>query len=176
DEDLAREALSRRQMQLDSTANLNRQLGIQAEAIEKLYTSMQALEQKIVDAKRQKEALIARARTAKTSMQVNDMISTLKTSSSMEVFERMKEKVESLETQAQVAGEMAVSSSGSSVGLEERFRALEGSSQITDELEKMKRQLSGSKRIIDIPALPTTSSPRIDEEYEKLKREIRGRN
>jgi phage shock protein A len=134
---------------------------------------MQALESKITEAKRQKEAFIARARTAKTSMQVNDMLSTLKTSSSMEAFERMKEKVESLESQAQIAGELAESSIGSP-NIEERFKALEGNSKIDDELERMKRQLPGAVRT-SFPELPAASSLDIDEEYEQLKREIRRR-
>ena len=104
DEELAREALSRRQTQLDSVENLTKQTTLQGTAIDKLYSSMQALELKISDAKRQKEVLIARARTAKTSVQVNDMLSNLSGSSSMDAFERMKDKVESLETQAEVAG------------------------------------------------------------------------
>eukprot|EP01039_Chlorochromonas_danica_P007590 gene7590-8390_t len=174
DEELAKEALSRRQVQLDIVENLTKQIKIQADGIEKLYSSMQALETKISDAKRQKEALIARARTAKTSVQVNDMLSTLKTSSSMEAFERMKDKVETLETQAEVAGELASSSSfGPSTpgSLEDRFRALEGSTVIDDELEKLKRQLPGGQK--QIAQLPAASSLDLDAEYEQLKREMR---
>lgn len=56
DEELAREALSRRQTQLDSAENLSKQLTIQTNAVDKLYSSMTLLEQKISEAKRQKEA------------------------------------------------------------------------------------------------------------------------
>lgn len=121
---------SRRQTQLEAAENLNKQLNVQGAAVEKLYSSMTMLEQKISEAKRQKEVtsqgshykqwwcrtfllltvrnsfhqtLIARARTAKTSVQVSDMLNNLSGSSSMEAFERMKEKVDSLETQAEVS-------------------------------------------------------------------------
>lgn len=47
--------------------------------------------------------MIARARTAKTSQKVNDMLSTMTGSTSMDAFERMKEKVEMLESQAEVS-------------------------------------------------------------------------
>lgn len=87
------------------------------------------------------KTLIARARTAKTSVQVSDMLNNLSGSSSMEAFERMKEKVDSLETQAEVAGELAATSMGTSVNLEERFRELEGDSRVEDELELLRRQL-----------------------------------
>lgn len=40
-----------------------------------------------------KDQMIARARTAKTSQKVNDMLSSMTGSTSMDAFERMKEKV-----------------------------------------------------------------------------------
>lgn len=94
DESLAREALARRQTQQEIASNLEKQLSVQNGALDKLYQSMQALEAKIIEAKRQKEALIARARTAKTSLEVNNMLNELTTtSSSFEAFNRMQDKV-----------------------------------------------------------------------------------
>lgn len=183
DEELAREALSRRQIQVDIGENLGKQMTLQGAAIEKLYSSMQQLELKITDAKRQKEAMVARARTAKTSVQVNDMLTNLGTSNSMEAFERMKAKVETMEAKAEVAGELAASSSGSS-SMEDRFKALEGNSVVDDELEMLKRQLGpGSNKeqetIAELPAassfeVPAASSSKdaLDAEYERLKREL----
>ena len=105
DEELAREALARRQVQLDISTGLNKQLDMQQSNIDKLYNSMMALEAKITEAKREKDSFVARARTAKTSVQVNDMLNSLtsvSSTNSMEAFNRMKEKVESLEAQAEV--------------------------------------------------------------------------
>jgi len=102
DEGLAREALSRRQGQLDLADTLRKQLEIQTESVNKLYPAMQALEAKVQEARRQKDAYKARAKTAKTAVQVNDMLGSVSTSSSMEVFDRMKAKVETLEAEAQV--------------------------------------------------------------------------
>lgn len=173
DEELAREALSRRQVQVDSATSLKKQMDIQESAITKLYTSMQALESKIQDAKRQKDAFIARAQTAKTTMKVNDMLSAVTGSTSMDAFERMKEKVESLEAEAEVAGELAASNAGTSVDLEAKFRALEGDSKVEDMLDLMKRQLPGGQKetIGQLPAATKRSDP-LDEEYERLKREL----
>jgi phage shock protein A len=181
DEELAREALSRKRIQMDVAENLGKQLAIQTSAVEKLYSSMGQLESKIVEAKRQKESFIARARTAKTTVQVNDMLNNIVGSSTgsnaMEAFERMKEKVEKLEAEAEVSSELAASSSGStSVSLEERFRLLEGGSVIDDELERMKNQLPGSKATEAIPQLPPSIASKpmsaIDIEYERLKKEL----
>lgn len=178
DEELAREALSRRQIQSTIADDLQKSMSTQSAAIDKLYNSMTQLDAKILDAKRQKDTYIARARTAKTSVEVNDMLSSMSGagSNSIEAFERMKVKVENLEAQAEVAGELAASSTGStSPNMEERFKALEGSSKIEDELEKMRRQLP-SGNVIEPPkpimSLPATASSEVDIEYERLKKEL----
>ena len=49
-----------------------------------------------------KDQMIARARTAKTSQKVNDMLGSMTGSTSMDAFDRMKEKVEMLESKAEV--------------------------------------------------------------------------
>lgn len=82
DDELAREALSRRQVQTTIVEDLNKSLTAQSGAIERLYTSMTQLDAKILDAKRQKDIVIARARTAKTSVEVNDMLNSLSGSGS----------------------------------------------------------------------------------------------
>ena len=173
DEELAREALSRRQIQTTVADDLEKQLTLQASALDKLYNSMTQLEAKIMDAKRQKDAMIARARTAKTSVAVNDMLSSMSGSNSMEAFDRMKAKVENLESQAEVAGELAERSSGAtSPNMEERFRALEGNTAVEDELAKLRRQLPGGEpQEKPTPELPVTTSA-VDMEYERLKKEL----
>lgn len=51
----------------------------------------------------QKDTLIARARTAKTTTQVNDMLGNITGTTSMDAFDRMEEKVEALEASAEVS-------------------------------------------------------------------------
>lgn len=51
DEELAREALSRRQQQVDVSDSLAEQMAVQGEAINKLFNSMQQLEAKITEAR-----------------------------------------------------------------------------------------------------------------------------
>jgi phage shock protein A len=161
------------------------QITTQANASDKLYNSMGGLEGKITEAKREKEMLIAKAKTAQTSIQVNDMLNNIGDgSSSMGAFERMKAKVDSLEVQAEVAGEMAASSTGTSMKLEDRFKALEGGSKVDDELAALKRSLPSAKKDIigelpspsaigELPAPATAESKsQLDLEYERLKAEL----
>ena len=134
---------------------------------------MMELDNKIGDAKRQKDEFVARARTAKASQQVNDMLSSVTGSTSMDVFDKMKEKVESMEAEAEVAGELAASTTGTtSKSMEDRFKALEAGSSVDDELEKLRKQLPGSLVEADAPKELPASSPELDAEYERLKKEL----
>ncbi|CAM9810000.1 unnamed protein product, partial [Phaeothamnion confervicola] len=136
DEPLAREALTRRQQQTETASSLAMQMETQANAIGGLFTAMQQLEAKINEAKAKKDQLIARARTAKTSQKVNDMLSSVTGTTSMDAFDRMAEKVEALEAQAEVAGQLTGAADGS---LEQQFRLLEGTSAVDQELMRMKQ-------------------------------------
>ena len=63
-----------------------------------------------MEAKSKKDTLKARAKTAQTSRQIADMVQGLNTSNAVTAFERMEEKVMSLEAEAestlQVRGSM----------------------------------------------------------------------
>lgn len=172
-DDLAREALSRRQAQLDEVSNLQGQIDLQTASIDKLYEGMQMLESKILEARSKKEQMIARARTAQSTQKVNDMLSGVTGKSSMDAFKRMEEKVEALEASAEVSAEMGSlggnllpGSAGSDI--EKEFRMLEGSSKVDDELKKMKGLLGGST---DEGKGSGSKKGGIDDEFEKLKRD-----
>lgn len=176
DEDLAKEALTRRQIQVEVRDGLESTIEKQSVAIDKLYNSMTALDNKITDAKRQKDAMVARARTAKANTQVTDLLNAVGDNNSMEAFDRMKVKVETMEAKAEVAGELAASSSGSSASLEDRFKELESGDVVSAELEKMKRMKAlppGQVEQEGIKELPVeVELSELDQEYEKLKKEL----
>lgn len=58
------------------------------------------LENKLTEAKSKKDTLKARAKSAQTTRQINDMIQGLNTSNAMVAFERMEEKVMALESES----------------------------------------------------------------------------
>ena len=105
-EELAREALNRRQVQTEEAAGLQAQIDVQAASIDKLYEGMQMLEKKILESKAKKEQMVARARTAQSTQKVNDMLGGVTGKTSMDAFSRMEEKVEALEASAEVSAEM----------------------------------------------------------------------
>ena len=147
-EGLAREALARRQAELDKANTLRMQMGTQNVAVEKLYAAMLALENKIREAAATKEQLVARARTAKTTAAVNDMLSGLTGKTAMDAFHRMQEKVEALEAAAEASAEMSLlPSSGIASTLESEFQMLEQSSAVDLELEKMKKSINETRML-----------------------------
>ena len=99
-EELAKEALTRRQAQTDEATQIQQQIDMQAESIDKLYEGMQMLEKKILESKSKKDQMVARARTAQSTQKVNDMLGGITGKTSMDAFSRMEEKVEALEAAA----------------------------------------------------------------------------
>ncbi|KAL3921279.1 MAG: hypothetical protein SGILL_002828 [Bacillariaceae sp.] len=178
-EELAKEALTRRQQQADEAANLQAQIDSQADSIDKLYEGMQMLEKKILESKSKKEQMVARARTAQSTQKVNDMMSGVSGKTSMDAFSRMEEKVEALEAAAEVSAEMGSlngnllpGSEGSSV--EAQFKALEASDEVDAELAKLKGLLGDSSSASSSGSSGSSaksSDPAIDDELEKMKKD-----
>merc|ERR1712232_574713 len=106
-EGLAREALARRETLLNQAKDIQDQIDAQAGNIDALYEGMGVLERKIKEAGSKKNQLKARVRTAKTTRKVNDMISGLTGTTSMDAFNRMEEKVLAMEAAAEVSADMA---------------------------------------------------------------------
>lgn len=179
-EDLAKEALTRRQVSLDESTSLQQQIDAQGAAVDKLYEGMQALEKQILEAKAKKDQFVARARTAQSTQQINDMLSGMTGRTSMDAFKRMEEKVEALEAAAEVSAEMGSfggkalpGSSGSS--LEAQFKALEASSSVDAELDKLKGLLGSSSNTSSSTSSSSKSASAagsmVDDEFEKLKKD-----
>jgi phage shock protein A len=184
-DELAKEALTRRQQQTEQALELQQQIDNQAASIDKLYEGMQMLEKKILESKSKKEQMVARARTASSTQKVNDMLGGITGKTSMDAFSRMEEKVESLEAAAEVSAEMGSMAGNGNLlpgtsSVEAQFKALEAGSAVDDELKKMKGLLGGSTDASSGSSSGSAAStqpsaaaadPEIDDELAKMKRE-----
>ena len=182
-DELAKEALSRRQTQTEEANGLQSQLDGQADAMDKLYEGMKMLEKRISESKAQKDQMVARARTAQSTQKVNDMLSGVTGKTSMDAFTRMEEKVEQLEASAEVSAEMGslggnMLPGSDGAGIEAQFAALEASDSVDDELAKMKGLLSGSSSSSSSEGGSNSDSKKsdvddelVDDELEKMKRD-----
>jgi len=176
-EDLAREALNRRQVHTEESESLQAQIDTQNASIDKLYEGMQLLEKKILEAKAKKDQMIARARTAQSTQQVNDMLGGITGKTSMDAFNRMEDKVEALEASAEVSAEMGSLGGNALPGsaessVEAQFKALEASSSVDSELAKLKGLLSdGSSSSSSSTSTKSAGDSKLDDELEKLKKD-----
>ena len=79
------------------------QLDAQVKAVDQLKGNTRMLENKLAEAKSKKDTLKARAKSASTSKQINEMLQGLNTSSASSAFDRMEEKVMALEGESEAA-------------------------------------------------------------------------
>jgi len=147
---LAREALTKRKSYQETATAMTAQIEQQNSIVGRLKKDMQTLETKIAEARTKKDMYIARARSAQASARLNEMLSGINTSNSLNAFERMEEKVLQLEAQSEAIAELGTDD------LQKKFASLEASNDIDAELAAMKTQLLTGK---ENPAqLPESSS------------------
>ncbi|KAL8244408.1 hypothetical protein R6Q59_010666 [Mikania micrantha] len=173
DEDLAREALKRRKSYADNAASLKTQLEQQKGVVENLVNNTRLLESKIQEAKSKKDTLKARAQSAKTATKVSEMLGNVNTSSALSAFEKMEEKVMTMESQAEALNQLTTDD------LDGKFAMLESSS-VDDDLASLKKELSGSTKKGDLPPGRTVTTskaayPFPDAEIENELNELRQR-
>jgi phage shock protein A len=132
-DDLAKEALLRKQENDNAALEYRKQWEAQHEAVGKLKNSLKDLSDKIEKAQRQKNLLIARAKRAEAQQKIQDTISNVSGNrSAFDAFDRMAQKVDQMEAQADAAQELEdFTSSG---GLDKRFAELEKSDGSADRL------------------------------------------
>jgi phage shock protein A len=139
-EDLAKQALVRKQEFMNYANELKPQYEQQAAAVSKLKESLKMLQDKIDEASRKKNILIARAKRAETTKQINQTMGNLNASDSFSVFDRMSEKVDKLESEADAMAELQDLSTDKD--LEKQFKALESSGTSADLLlEELKQKM-----------------------------------
>ena len=143
-DDLAKEALLRKQEYDNAAAEYRKQWEAQKTSVEKLKESLRELQNKIEEAQRKKNLLIARAKRAEAQQKIqNTMSSVSGNRSAFDAFDRMAQKVDQMEAQADAAKELEDFTSNNN--LEKRFAELEKSDAsadlLLDELKKKMQAL-----------------------------------
>ncbi|MBL8965528.1 MAG: PspA/IM30 family protein [Spirochaetaceae bacterium] len=140
-DDLAKEALLRKQEFEGYSTQLTTQWKAQKESVEKLKESLRQLQNKIDEASRKKNILIARAKRAEAQDKINKTMSSLSgNKSAFDTFDRMAKKVDEIEARAEAHKELEDLSTGAS--LEKQFAQLESSGAGADLLlEELKAKM-----------------------------------
>jgi phage shock protein A len=141
-DDLAKEALLRKQESDKAAGEYQKQWEAQKTSVDQLKESLRELQNKIEEAQRKKNLLVARAKRAEAQQKIQSTISSISGNrSAFDAFDRMAAKVDQMEAQADAAKELEDLSANTS--LEKRFAELEQSDTAADNLllelkEKMK--------------------------------------
>lgn len=140
-DDLAKEALLRKQEAENYYLQLKPQWESQKAAVEKLKDTLKHLQNKIDEASRKKNILIARAKRAQAQEKIQATLTSMSgNTSAFETFDRMAKKVDELEARAEASVELADLSKSTS--LENEFAKLESSGAGSDLLlEELKRKM-----------------------------------
>jgi len=140
-DDLAKEALVRKQEYEGYYTQLLTQWQAQKDSVDKLKVSLRELQNKIDEAARKKNILIARAKRAEAQDQINKTMSSISgNKSAFDTFDRMSKKVDELEARTEAAKELEDATSGAT--LERQFAQLESSGAGSDTmLEDLKRKM-----------------------------------
>ncbi|MDR0400322.1 MAG: PspA/IM30 family protein [Treponema sp.] len=132
-DDLAKEALLRKQENDNAALEYRKQWEAQHEAVGKLKNSLKELSDKIEKAQRQKNLLIARAKRAEAQQKIQDTISNVSGNrSAFDAFDRMAQKVDQMEAQADATQELEDFTGNGD--LDKRFAELEKSDGSADRL------------------------------------------
>jgi phage shock protein A len=139
EDDLAREALRRKADHEQIAIGYKKQWDAQQASTENLKNALRALSQKIEEAGRKKNLLVARQKRAEAQKHIHEVMTGLTDTSAFESFDRMTAKVEQIEAQADAAVELSQELSGGT--MEQRFRALESSTDVEQELHALKAKV-----------------------------------
>lgn len=141
-EELARKALAEKSTYAQNAAGYKAEWQKQKMMTDKLRASLKQLSDKIDDAGRKKNLLVARAKRAKAQQDIQSTMSGMSDNSAFSAFDRMSEKVEVAEAKADATAELAEDFSGGNSDLDKEFAALAASDSGTDDdLAKMKAEM-----------------------------------
>jgi phage shock protein A len=138
-DDLAKQALIRHQEHTERASMLEGTWRRQAAETEKLKESLRQLNDKIEEAKRKRNLLVAKQKRAQAQRRIHETMAGLSDRSAFEAFDRMAEKIEDSERKALAAAEVTETLSGDS--LEKQFAQLESVDSVDQKLLALKERM-----------------------------------
>ena len=134
-DDMAKQALVRHEEQAEHVAAFQRSWEAQKQETENLKGSLRQLHEKIEEAKRKRNLLIAKQKRAQAQKRIHETMSGLSDTSAFEAFNRMAERIEEEERRNLAQAEVNEALSGDT--LEQEFVRLEAGTTATDLDDKL---------------------------------------
>jgi phage shock protein A len=173
-EPLAKEALGRKREYDELAATLKDQWTKQKTAVEQLKKALRLLNDKIEEAKRKRNVLIARKKRAEAQRAIQETMSGLRDQSAFETFDRMSQKIDQIEAEAEAESDLAEEYTGDT--LASQFQQLERTHSADDDLVALKRKMgilpaeeaaapaAPVQARVEAPAAPKTEQAKDQEE------------
>lgn len=139
DDELAKEALMRKKEHEQLSNGYEDQFKKQTAAVNQVKLALQALNNKIGEAKRKKDLLIARNNRAKAMEEIQRAMGKLSDTSAFDAFQRMEQKIEQRESEVEAQGELSEEFSGDV--LKTKFAKLEATAGADADLEALKKEM-----------------------------------
>jgi phage shock protein A len=157
DDALAKEALARKGEHDNQQQEFAKQWQLQKDAVEKLKDQLRTLNDKIEEAKRKKNILVARQKRAEAQRAIQDTMRGLSDTSAFDTFERMSQKVDQIEAESEASAELGAELTGDT--LQQKFKSLEAGAGTDNALAELKAKM-GLGPAPERAALPSgTSAP-----------------
>jgi len=138
-DDLAKQALMRYNEHLQGAQQLHETWVKHKAETEQLKLALRQLNDKIEEAKRKKNILIARAKRAEATQRIQETMSGMSDKSAFESFDRMAEKIEATERKALAAAELQEEFSSDT--LAKQFESLEYHGTADQQLVALKQRM-----------------------------------
>ena len=164
DDGLAKEALTRKQEHDKMGGELGKQWQAQKDAVENLKTQLRSLNDKIEEAKRKKDLLIARQKRAEAQKAIQDTMRGLSDTGAFDSFERMSQKVDQIEAESEASAELGGELAGDT--LQGKFKKLEAASGGGSDmaLAELKAKMGLGPMPDQRPALPSGAPATSDDD------------
>lgn len=163
-DELARQALQRKQQHGTAAADLETQYKSQQEMTGRLRQQLTDLKSEVQKANTKKSVIVARHKAATATAKANEIMSKASAEGAMSTFERMEQKVSMLEAKSQAMSEL----SGDQVG--KNFKNFEEQMDIEAELMALKGASGGGPKLIvaqesqPVPAKAAAASASLDDD------------
>lgn len=167
DDQLAKEALSRKKEHAQLVEAYRGQWEKQKQAVDNLKLALRALNSKIEEAKRKKNLLVARKKRAEAQKAIQETMSGLKNASAFEAFDQMSSKIDQMEAEAEAGAELAEEYSGDV--LKQKFDNLEMTAGADEDLLALKRKMGlAPPEPVAEEAGPVRVDAQAEQEFEDL--------
>lgn len=162
-DDLARAALARKKEHDELAAEYEAQWRKQAASVRTLLRALDALKDRIAEARRKKVVLEARQKRAEAAKKIQAALATLGNNSAFDAVARMEDRVRQLEAEADAALELEQERSEDA--LEKRFALLDRERAGEDALAELKKKMgvaTGPRVRVEVspPPAPAVEAPR----------------